>query len=79
MLLIPRGPTHVVKPVGIGTIPKYSHDDLNVVAMGQRIHDLEKCCVTLYATLTMKTSIYDAQEDDFNFVKLAVEQHTTAL
>ena len=70
-------PTYVVDPVGIGRIPKYSPEDLNVVAMDQRIPDIEKRCVTLDATLTMKTSHYDALEDDFNVVKLAVEQHTT--
>ena len=47
--------------------------------MDQRIRDLEKRCVTLDVTLTMKTSHYDALEDDFNIVKLAVEQHTTRL
>ena len=72
-------PTYVVDPVGIGRIPKYSHEDLNIVAMDQRISDLEKRCVTLDATLTMKTSHYDALEDDVNIVKLAVEQHTTCL
>ena len=72
-------PTHVVDPIGIGRIPKYSHEDLNVVAMDQRNRDLEKRCVTLDATLTMKTSHYDALEDDFNILKLAVEQPTTRL
>ena len=72
-------PTYVVDHVGIGRIPKYSPEDLNVGAMDQRIRDLEKRCVTLDATLTMKTSHYDALEDDFNIVKLAVEQHTTRL
>ena len=72
-------PTYVVDPVGIGRIPKYSPEDLNIVAMNQRIRDLEKRCVTLDATLTMKTSHYDALEDDVNIVKLAVEQHTTRL
>ena len=66
-------PTYVVDPVGIGRIPKYSPEDLNIVAMDQRIRDLEKRCVTLDATLTMKTSHYDALEDDVNIVKLAVE------
>ena len=72
-------PTYVVDLVGIGRIPKYSHEDLNIVAMDQRIRDLEKRCVTLDATLTMKTSHYDALEDDVNIVKLAGEQHTTRL
>ena len=70
-------PTCVVDPVGIGRLPKYSPDDLNVVAMDQRIRDLEKHCVTLDATLIMQTSHYDVLEDDLNVVKLAVEQHTT--
>ena len=70
-------PTYVVDPDGIGRLPKYSPEDLNVVAMDQRIRDLEKHCMTLDATLTMKTSHYDVLEDDLNFVKLAVEQHTT--
>ena len=48
--------------------------------MDQRIRDLKKRCVTMDATLTtMKTSHYDALEDDFNVVKLTVEQHTTRL
>ena len=47
--------------------------------MDQRIRDLKKYCVTLDATLTMKTSHYDVLEHDFNIVKLAVEQHTTRL
>ena len=72
-------PTYVVDPAGIGRIPKYSPEDLNVVAMDQRIRDLEKRCVTLDAILTMKTSHYDALEDNFNVVKLVVEQHTTRL
>ena len=49
-------PTYVVDPVGIGRIPKCCPDNLNVDAMDQRIRDLEKRCVTLDATLTMKTS-----------------------
>ena len=69
-------PTYVVDPDGIGRLPKYSPEDLNVVAMDQRIRDLEKHCMTLDATLTMKTSHYDVLEDDLNVVKLAVEQHT---
>ena len=74
-----KKPTYVVDPVGIGRLPKYSPEDLNVVAMDQRIYDLEKRCVTLGATLTMKTSHHDALEDYFNIVKLVVEQHTTRL
>ena len=70
-------PTYVVDPDGIERQPKYSPEDLNVVAMDQRIHDLEKHCMTLDATLTMKTSHYDVLEDNLNVVKLAVEQHTT--
>ena len=58
-------------------IPKYSPKYLNVVAMDQRIRDLEKRCVTLDAILTMNTSHYNALEGDFNVVKLTVEQHTT--
>ena len=69
-------PTYVVDPVGIGWLPKNSPEDLNVVAMDQLIRDLEKHCMTLDATLTMKTSHYDVPEDDLNVVKLAVEQHT---
>ena len=65
--------------MSIGRIPKYSPEDLNVVAMDQRIRDLEKRCVTLDATLTMKTSHFDALQNDFNILKLAVEQHTTRL
>ena len=72
-------PTYVVAHVGIGRIAKYSPEDLNVVAMDQRIRDLEKRGVTLDATLTMNTSHYHALEDDFNIVKLAVEQHITHL
>ena len=70
-------PTYVIDPVGIGRIPKYSPEDLNVVAMDQHIRDLDNRCVTLDGTLTMNTSHYDALEDDFNIGKLAVEQHTT--
>ena len=70
-------PTYVDDPDGIGRLPKYSPEDLNVVAMDQRIRDLEKHCMTLDATLTMKTSHYDVLEDDLNVVKLEVEQHTT--
>ena len=60
-------------------IPKYCPEDLNVVATNQRIRDIEKRCVILDTTLTMKTSHYDALEDDFNFVNMAVGQHTTRL
>ena len=60
--------TYVVDPVGIGRMSKYSPEDLNVIAMNQRIRDLEKRGVTLDATLIMKTSHYDALEDDFNIV-----------
>ena len=71
-------PTYVVDPVGIGRIPKYSPEDLNIVAMDQRIRYWEKHCMTLDTTLTMKTSHYDVLKDDLNVVKLAVdEQHTT--
>ena len=64
---------------GIGRIPNYSLEDLNVVAMDQRIRALENHCVTLDPTLTMKASHYDALEDEFNIVKLAVEQHITRM
>ena len=37
-----KKPTYVVDPVVIGRIPKYSHEHLNVVAMDQRIRDIEK-------------------------------------
>ena len=47
--------------------------------MDQRIRDLEKRCVTMDDTLTMKTSHYDDLEDKFNVVKLAVEQHSSHL
>ena len=70
-------PTYVVDSVGIGRLPKYSPEDLNVVAMDQCIRDLDKHCMTVDATLTMKTSHYDVLEDHLNVVKLAVEQHTT--
>ena len=65
--------TYVVDAVCIGRIPKYSPEDLTVVAMDQRIRDLEKRCVTLGATLTMNTSHSDALEDDYSIVKLAIE------
>ena len=52
-------PTNVVDPVGIGSLCKYNPEDLIVVAMDQCIRDLEKRCITLDATLTMKTSHYD--------------------
>ena len=49
-------PTYIVDPVGIDRLPKYGPEDLNVVAIEQRIHDLEKRYVTLDATLTVKMS-----------------------
>ena len=61
-----KTPTYVVDPVGIGRLPKYSPEDLNVVAMDQHIRELEKHGVTLDATLTMKTSHYDVLEDYLN-------------
>ena len=39
-------PTYVVDPVGIGRLSKYSPEDLNVVAIDQRIGDFETRFVT---------------------------------
>ena len=38
--------TYVVYFVGIGRLTKFSPEDLNAVAMNQRIRNLEKRCIT---------------------------------
>ena len=48
-------PIYVVDHVGIGRLSKYSLEDLNFVAMDQRIRNLEKRCMIQDFTLTMKT------------------------
>ena len=43
--------SYVVDPLDIVRLPKYSYMDPNVVAMDQRIHDLDKPCMNLDVTL----------------------------
>lgn len=69
-------PTFVADPVGIGRLPRYNPEDLNVVAMDQRIRELERLHNTLDARVTLKASRQDTMDDDLNIVKLAVDQHT---
>ena len=38
-------PTYIGVPVGIGRLSKYSLEDLNVVAMDQRIRAMENHCI----------------------------------
>lgn len=69
----------VVHPHGIGRLPRYNPEELNVAAMDQRIRDLETKYRALDATLSLKCSAYDAIQDGMLAIQLDVERNANRL
>ena len=70
-------PSFVADPTSLGRLPKYNPEELNIVAMDQRMRAMEQLIHTLDATMSMKTTGYDALADEVSIMKVAVQQHTS--
>ena len=72
-------PSFVADPEGIGRLPRYNPEELNTIAMDQRIRALEKQFHILDASTTLKTSRVETLDEDVAIMKVAMEQHANRL
>ena len=72
-------PNFVCDPEGIGRVPRYSPEDLNVVAMDQRLREMETQLQIQNAKLESKIGSIEKNEDDVIHLRTVVQQHTNAI
>ena len=69
----------LVESGGIARLPRFNAECLNVIAIDQRIADLNEQCFALKLEASSYRNDYLRCQDDLNTIKTVLQQHTDAL
>ena len=72
-------PRLYVHPAGIGRLPRFNPESLNVVAMDQRVHELNEKCEVLQTQVDNYRARSLQYNDKLDHVMTVLQQHTNAL
>ena len=68
-------PVFVCDPSGLGRLPKSSPEDLNIVAMDERMRKMEKKMNLFETKVPMNESLIDRIDIRVNSLQVSVEDH----